>query len=734
METLATRVGRFESELEALRREVSQLQGQSSSDARSGSGVQASELQLQWVRLFEKELEQLRRQAESYKEPIAVLEERLTRLERVASPESGRDLDELAELVLTELQALKQKVYQLAAPKRQGVALHGGGAPPMPQLTNAGASGQGRSPAGAALARVEQLQRLEQSTASLEERLQRLEKEVSPVEGSPGDGSQLQKRLQHLEDEVQIGMQPLKRHQVSLQVLEETSMKVEKLQETLKLLPLDLALQRSEDAFKALEDAAHRSTGQMSLLDGYKVQSSLDQLYSAMEALVRQRSADVQLVNSYLGEVYQRIERDLPSDKGQGIIQSLEQLQNQHQLLKAECRALTDVRIPELEAKLSHEASAAAVLAQGNRQQIIKLEVATQEAVNQLTATQARLPALQDATERRAVQDGRREALVAELRKELMHLKQDFAQFTTDGSLEVGGGIGEKFHASLSAMQATLMARIEKEAKDSRSIQDTLAAQMQSLQDRLHNAEMTGSSANTFMTDLQMLAQDFAALRSESARADVELRERVTRGERELKAEIRAAQRLLLEVAESARHISPERLTASQMAVKAAAPKADAPVGPGPPLPALPGFGTGGSSSVLEDVGTLTAHDDIVEWNVPGVRARARLGTAHPLISEAFEMHRFPDVKALRLKIFPLGSRRRTKPGHCSVYLTGPQGTHLQFMLRMGSVEHGPLECIFDRPEKDSGRHDFCALEDELEVDGSAAVRLPVLRADFVPT
>ncbi|CAK9096654.1 Uncharacterized protein (Fragment) [Durusdinium trenchii] len=26
---------------------------------------------------------------------------------------------------------------------------------------------------------------------------------------------------------------------------------------------------------------------------------------------------------------------------------------------------------------------------------------------------------------------------------------------------------------------------------------------------------------------------------------------------------------------------------------------------------------------------------------------------------------------------------------------------HLQFMLRMGSVEHGPLECIFDRPEKD---------------------------------
>eukprot|EP00434_Breviolum_minutum_P019036 symbB.v1.2.016782.t1/scaffold1290.1/size126440/3 len=393
----------------------------------------------------------------------------------------------------------------------------------------------------------------------LEERLGRLEKEVIPVDGQPG---QLYTRLQQLEEEVQVGMQPLKRHQVSLQVLEETSMKVEKLQETLKLLPMDTALQRSDEALKAMEDTARRSTGQMSLLDGYQVQSSLDQLYSAMEALVRQRNQDVQLVNSYLGhlvskeklgktqadflggEVYQRIERDLPKDKGQGLIQSLEQLQNQHQMLKAELRALMDVRIPELEAKLSHEASAAASVAQSNRLQITKLELATQailqfysflvqlspmEAVNQLATTQARLPALQDATERRAVQDGRREALVAELRKELMHLRQEFAEFTTDGSLAVGGGIGEKFHASLSAMQSTLMARLEKEAKDNSQVHEALQLQMQSLQERLHQAEMTGSSASTFMGDLQMLAQDFATLRGESARADVELRERVTR-------------------------------------------------------------------------------------------------------------------------------------------------------------------------------------------------------------
>ncbi|CAK9096710.1 unnamed protein product [Durusdinium trenchii] len=276
----------------------------------------------------------------------------------------------------------------------------------------------------------------------------------------------------------------------------------------------------------------------------------------------------------------------------------------------------------------------------------------------------------------------------------------------------------EKFHSRLSAMQDTLMTLIEKEAKEKNQAVDALSSQIQTLQERLRNAEMTGSSASTFVGDLQMLAQDFATLRGESARADVELRERMARGERELKAEIRAAQRLLLEVAESARHISPERLTATQLSSLKAAPPEPA------SLPALPGFGSQGSG---DSMGV-----QLDEWNVPGVRARARLGTVPPLISEAFEVERFPDIKALRLKIFPLGSRRRTKPGHCSLYLTGPQGAHLQFMLRMGSVEHGPLECIFDRPEKDSGRHDFCVLEDELEVDGSALVHLTVLRADLV--
>eukprot|EP00913_Durusdinium_trenchii_P002356 g2174.t1 len=171
-------------ELDALRREVLQLQGPHPS--KPSSDAQASELQLQWVRLFEKELERLRRLSESYedlwvvstwpaKEPFSVLEHRLSRLESVALPESGRDLDELAELVLSELHDLQQKVRQLGTSSQQrqaGVALHAGHMRASTQplkLTegprNADES-PSRSPVGAAVARNEMFQRLEESNAS----------------------------------------------------------------------------------------------------------------------------------------------------------------------------------------------------------------------------------------------------------------------------------------------------------------------------------------------------------------------------------------------------------------------------------------------------------------------------------------------------------------------------------------------------------------------------------------
>ncbi|CAK0895027.1 unnamed protein product [Prorocentrum cordatum] len=186
---------------------------------------------------------------------------------------------------------------------------------------------------------------------------------------------------------------------------------------------------------------------------------------------------------------------------------------------------------------------------------------------------------------------------------------------------------------------------------------------------------------------------------------------------------IRSTQGLVLEVAEQYRG---DRLGAVR-AFAATLPE------PGRALPPAPQP----SAAVLDraagpehDAGEVAAvGDDAVEWRLPGVRARARQGDGRALVSSSFTVPRFAAGPALRLKLFPLGSRRRTLPGHCSLYVTGPEGAHLEFLLRLGAEEHGPLECSFDRPEKDTGRHDFCSLEEALEADGGAVVRLTVLRA-----
>eukprot|EP00439_Symbiodinium_sp_Y106_P018203 s708_g2.t1 len=375
-----------------------------------------------------------------------------------------------------------------------------------------------------------------QCPAGLETRVSKLEKEVlaSPTEEGQGETSHLQDRLRHLESEVEGGLQPLRRHQVSLRALEETSMKVEQLQQTLQQLPLDVAVQRSADAITALEEEGRLRAGPLSLLDAHKVQTSLDQVMTAMEALVRQRNADVQLVNGYLGEVYRRIERDLPSDKGQrkalaqritayaltkGIFQKLERIQAQTSAVRAECHSIADVRIKELEERLLHEAATTAELAestlswlyvnfssmgrafleaqcQGNRRQVTRLELALQDALDQLRAAEARLPALQDLTERRAASETAREAAMSELRKDLLRLRQDVSQLTTEG----GFAASERQHASFSALSATLMARVDKEAKETSRVFAGLEDQLKSLHERVRAAEIAGSSASTLET------------------------------------------------------------------------------------------------------------------------------------------------------------------------------------------------------------------------------------------
>ncbi|CAJ1438776.1 unnamed protein product, partial [Effrenium voratum] len=68
----------------------------------------------------------------------------------------------------------------------------------------------------------------------------------------------------------------------------------------------------------------------------------------------------------------------------------------------------------------------------------------------------------------------------------------------------------------LAAVQATLLARIEKEGKEKLQSLTAMERQLLELQERTRHAEVAGSSASTFAGDLQMLAQDFATLRGEA--------------------------------------------------------------------------------------------------------------------------------------------------------------------------------------------------------------------------
>ena len=108
------------------------------------------------------------------------------------------------------------------------------------------------------------------------------------------------------------------------------------------------------------------------------------------------------------------------------------------------------------------------------------------------------------------------------------------------------------------------------------------------------------------------------------------------RGERELKAEIRAAQRLLLEVAEGTRHVSPEQLVAAEVTEASKSSSKGCPVGPtklassarlgdGPGNLGLGSLPSGGELQL--DVGTLTSHQDVVERHHKACEFRYQLNS-----------------------------------------------------------------------------------------------------------
>ena len=64
------------------------------------------------------------------------------------------------------------------------------------------------------------------------------------------------------------------------------------------------------------------------------------------------------------------------------------------------------------------------------------------------------------------------------------------------------------------------------------------------------------------------------------------------------------------------------------------------------------------------------------------------------------------------LRLYPKGSKARTQPGFCSLYLRCGAGSHLRFELFLGTVKHEEMECQWQKPN-DRGRHDFCNFSEQ---------------------
>lgn len=698
----------------------------------------------EWVRLFERELEILRRRSDC----CASVEARLQALESGAIADahgcSTDDLAELAELMLSELRGLQAEVRLFQGSNTTVPSadprLHGSCSPAS------AASRQQDSAIRSVGQRYaesqDRLDQLERLAARATMRLERLEAELATGDGEHGASAEaveevgleqhgvqrsegtLAARFARLEGEVQVCLDPLRRRAVSLRALEETSAKVEELQRAVAAISIDSVVGQATRAAPELEEKARKACGSLSLFDAYRVQAGVEQVMIAIEALTRQRNDDVRLMNSYLAEVYDRVDRDVPKD---GSHSSAASLRAELGDLSTKVEGLVGVQLQELEARVLHETQVASEDAAACHSQLTEVREVITRALAKSADMDARLKGLSDASERHAAVEVRSESVALDIQRDMARLRVEIAELAAG----LRGGASIEAEARLMSVRAELEAQMDRQVQEAGRQAEMLEGEIQALKRRDHELETATGSAGVLREDIERVLRDLAALRSETARADIELRERVAQGERELRAEIRAAQCLILELAEQFRSRQPipacERTSHSALL--------DAHV---PQLQDTQDRQASRSPQSQEGqepgVGSVAAlADGIVEWRVPGVRVRARAGDLRVLVSPAFSVPRLSGSLALRLKLFPLGSRRRAGVGQCSLYVSGPEGVRMQFLLRLGAVEHGPLECVFDRPDKDTGRHDFCSLEDELEVDGSSVVRLTVLHiaADF---
>lgn len=749
MEALASRVGRLEAQHEISRRDVSALQTAIAALATGGAGdsvavvrrlasstsgpsgapdavpAAGSDAQSavisEWVRLFERELEALRRRTEGRDGPIADLEARMRRLESFRY-ESGADKSviELAELVLGGLSDLHEQVQAVGAlPPDDGGRSASPGRVQRVALSRPETSGPPLAVGLFSKEAQNRLEDLENSIHGFEDRIKQLE--------SITEGEGLEKRMDIVEEEIQK-MESLRRYGVSLRTVEEVGGKVEELQKALEAVPFD-SIMRSVNgggggSGNSIKSVADQTSGKLSAFDAYRVQAGLEQVMVAMEALTRQRNDDVRLMNEQLTQVYAHVERELPRDGITGS-QNIGNLRGEVAELKTRVEAVASVQLQEMERRIMHEARVASEDAAAAREALTNFEEVMRKSVDRSAHFDAKLSSFLEQSDQRAQVESRREAAAAELRREMAKLRIEVSELAAGVRGPKGGMDAE---TRISMMKSELEVQMQVMGRDAGHRADMLEREIQAIKRKKTGFGDGGDdgSGGPIREDLDHLNRELANARSEAARADVEQRERIARAERELRAEVRATQRLVLEIADGMRG-STRSGAAAVVAGEAGIPSQLA-------LPPDDTHGGRGVSPVPggteHDVGSITAvAEDTVEWHVPHVRARARTGDARALISRTFAVPRYPTVLGLRLKLFPLGSRRQSQAGHCSLYVSGPKGAHLQFRLRLGAVEHGPLECFFDRAEKDTGRHDFCVLDDFCEDDGSALVRLIVMRA-----
>eukprot|EP00928_Gymnodinium_smaydae_P076610 TRINITY_DN5965_c0_g2_i1.p1 TRINITY_DN5965_c0_g2~~TRINITY_DN5965_c0_g2_i1.p1 ORF type:complete len:725 (+),score=188.91 TRINITY_DN5965_c0_g2_i1:292-2466(+) len=720
MDALAGRVGRVEARLDGLREEMLALQGKvaaaaavvsvggadgASQGARPASpGREAATAE--WVRLFELELEAVRTESQQSAGRAAEAQARMNALQ----PESLEDaLDDLAALMLGELRRLQVQVGALArgeelpegaaeaaeirwqrGPMREQLddvatrlaALEsgrprGGGAGGSPRGGGGGALGSGGFGVGGA-------------TGGMAERLQRLEAEMDD-------------------------MAAVRRHGASIRALADMEERIETLQKAMVSLPVDEALARAQSSIAALERGARDELGSLSVFDAYRVQAGLDQVMAAMEALTRQRNDDVSLLNSYLDEVYKRLDRELPQRKG---IPDVEKLRADLAHVSTRLDAVATVQIREVEERLLREAQASLESVDAIRSQLVRVENGTRRALEQCSETEVRVRGLMDAQERAGPRGGPREEDLAEFRRELTSMRLEI------GELSAAGGGALQLETRLTMVKAELEALVELKLRETAYRSDELELQVHAIRQEALRMDSEGQSR--LAADVERLTRELTATQREATALDVSLRERVGRAERETRAEVRMLQQLVLEVGERMRlppaTTSPrQRPSFARLGLGNVSPDA-----------ATEGLGTPRLDPEM-DAGVLSiapGDGNTIIWRVAGIRARVRSGEGRALVSPVFDVPRFSAATDMRLKLFPLGSRRTRRPGHCALYVSGQEGLHVQFVLRLGGAEHGPLEAVFDRRDKETGRHDFCVAEDELEADGSAVVRLTLTRAD----